>query len=201
MARSHRGFAATLSDAVAYCRAEWVALLDADDWFAADKLTTVSPHLRAGVLILQHWERVVDSRGEPLLSGPHPGGNTSTLVLRRSSATDLLPVTNELFFHLLDDVGHGVHLDAPLTYYRVHGANMTDRVRPGLWQEYLAGVCSDVADRLVTMRDAPRAGRGLPSCGACPGTTRPGRPVISSKPRYREATDAPHCGPSCRRSH
>lgn len=156
----HGGFAATLTESVRRCRGDWLALLDADDWFAPGKLRTVAPRLRPGVRFVQHWEHVVDGEGQPLVPGAHPGGNTSTLLVERAAVTQLLPVTNEKYFHVLDDLGHGIRLTEPLTAYRVHGANMTDRERPGVHQTYMAGVCEGIADRLTELRRRPPAWAG-----------------------------------------
>lgn len=153
----HRGFATNLSESVVPCRGDWIAFLDADDWFTTQKLRTVAPHLRSGALLVQHAEHVVDAAGEPVQPQPHPGGSTSTLVVNRAAAVDLLPVTNELFFHILHDAGHGVRLDDPLTHYRVHDASMTDRRRPGRYQTYMAEVCLDLARRLDDMAIRPPA--------------------------------------------
>lgn len=153
----HRGFAATLTEAVAQAQGEWVALLDADDWFTTNKLVTVAAAITPDTLVVQHWEHVVKADGSPLLDRPHPGGNMSTLVVRRDAATDLLPVTNEVFFHVFDHLGRGVKLIDPLMNYRVHDANMTDRARPGVWQEYLREVAIEVAIRLRELAKEPPA--------------------------------------------
>jgi hypothetical protein len=150
----HQGFAATLTEGIRRCRGDWVALLDADDWFAPAKLRTASLYLRPEVRFVQHWEHVVDSDGLPLVPEPHPGGNTSTILVDRATALKLLPVTNEKFFHVLDDLGLGVQLTEPLTSYRVHADSMTDRTRPGAHQSYMASVCSGIADRLDELRAA-----------------------------------------------
>lgn len=151
----HRGFAATLSEAITQARGDWVALLDADDWFTTDKLSTVATAIRADTLVVQHWEHVVKADGSPLLDRPHPGGNMSTLVVHRDAAADLLPVTNEVFFHVFDHLGRGVKLIDPLMHYRVHNANMTDRARPGVWQDYLQEVATEVAARLRALARQP----------------------------------------------
>jgi glycosyltransferase involved in cell wall biosynthesis len=155
VAQPHRGFAATLTESVRRCRGEWIAPLDADDWFAPAKFRTIAASLRPGTLLVQHWEHVVDGDGLSLLSKPHTGGNTSTIVVNREAALKLAPVTNEKFFHVLDDLGKGVSLSDPLTFYRVHGENMTDRVHPGVYQEYMAGVALDIAVRLTELRATP----------------------------------------------
>ncbi|MEU8507149.1 glycosyltransferase [Streptomyces brevispora] len=151
----HRGFAATLTESVRHCRGDWVAFLDADDWFAPAKLRTASGYLRTGAMLVQHWEHVVDGDGSPLMPGPHPGGNTSTIIVDRAAALKLLPVTNEKFFHVLDDLGLGARMTHPLTFYRVHGDNMTDRATPGVHQEYMADVCGEIAARLAGLRATP----------------------------------------------
>jgi glycosyltransferase involved in cell wall biosynthesis len=147
--KGHEGFAATLSRAVAEASGEWLAPLDADDAFMLDKLQTLAPYLTDPTrLLIQHAEYVVDAEGRPFAQDVHPGGATSTLVVRREAAQDLLPVTNELYFHVLADLGHGIRLPEPLTRYRVHDAGMTDRRTPGVFSDYMAGVCADLADRL-----------------------------------------------------
>ncbi|MFH8802189.1 glycosyltransferase family 2 protein [Streptomyces sp. NPDC017936] len=155
VALPHGGFGATLSEAVRRCTGDWVAFLDADDWFAPDKLRVAAAGLRPGVRFLQHWEYVVDGAGEALVPEPHPGGNTSTLLVHRASALSLLPVTNEKFFHVLDDLGLGARLPEPLTHYRVHASNMTDRATPGSHQDYMAGVCRALSARLTELAAAP----------------------------------------------
>lgn len=153
--RAHSGFPATLSEAIRQARGDWVALLDADDWFTPDKLAAVADAITPASLLIQHWEHVVKADGSPLIDRPHHGGNTSTLTVRRDAALDLLPVTNELFFHVLDHLGHGVKLTDPLTCYRVHDSNMTDRSTPGTQQDYMQQVSVEVAARLRQMALSP----------------------------------------------
>lgn len=151
----HRGFAETLTEAIQRATSDWVALLDADDWFAPHKLATVAAAMTPDCLLVQHWEHVVKADGSPLLDRPHPGGNMSTLVVRRDAALDLLPVTNEVFLHVFDYLGRGVKLIDPLMHYRVHDSNMTDRTRPGFWQDYLRKVSAEVAERLRALAQTP----------------------------------------------
>ncbi|MFI1648630.1 glycosyltransferase family 2 protein [Streptomyces avidinii] len=153
----HGGFGATLTESVRRCVGEWVAFLDADDWFAPAKLRTVAARLSAGTLFVQHWEYVVDGEGELLVPDPHPGGNTSTILVRRTAALRLLPVTNEKYFHVFDDLGLGDRSSDPLTYYRVHGSNMTDRATPGTHQLYMAEVCRGISARMEELRRTPPA--------------------------------------------
>lgn len=154
--KGHEGFAATLTRAVRESSGDWIAPLDADDAFTSDKLRTLAPHLAdPALLLIQHGEYVVDAVGRPFGEGTHPGGSTSTLVVRTDAAADLLPVTNELFFHVLADLGHGIRLPEPLTRYRVHEASMTDRRTPGVFSDYMAGVCDDLAVRLDQLSTSP----------------------------------------------
>lgn len=154
----HLGFPAALTRAVTEASGEWVALCDADDAFEPHKLRTLAPVLtRQEISFIQHAERVVDFRGRLFAEGVHPGGATSTLVMRTAHARDLLPVTNELFFHVLADLGRGAVLNDPLTRYRVHAGSMTDRITPGVFAEYMAHVCDDVAARLDALTSSPPA--------------------------------------------
>lgn len=153
----HSGFGATLSAAISSSRGDWVALLDADDWFTSDKLKSACRWMNDGRLLIQHFEHVVDENGMPLTPNAHPGGNTSTLLVERAAALDLLPVSNELFFHVLGDLGRSAQLDEPMTYYRVHPRAMTDRVNPGIREDYMVGVCRDLAARLALIAAEPPA--------------------------------------------
>lgn len=156
--KAHEGFAATLTRAVREASGDWLAPLDADDAFTPDKLRTLARYLvDPARLLIQHAEYVIDADGRPFTEDTHPGGATSTLVVRVDAARELLPVTNELFFHVLADLGHGIRVPEPLTRYRVHEASMTDRRTPGVFSEYMAGVCDDLAARLDQLCVRPPA--------------------------------------------
>jgi len=163
--KEHEGFAATLTRAVREASGQWAALLDADDAFTPGKLRTLATHLPdPALLLVQHAEYVIDAEGRPFGKGTHPGGSTSTLVVRATAARDLLPVTNELFFHVLADLGHGVRLPDPLTRYRVHAGSMTDRRTPGAYPEYMAGLAAAYRNRAARFRDDARRQRDEPAC-------------------------------------
>jgi glycosyltransferase involved in cell wall biosynthesis len=153
--RSRKGFGPTLTDAFLLSSGDWVAPLDADDWFHPSKLRTCAAAMTGETLFIEHWEKVVGSDGNQMLDELHPGGNTSTLMVRRDAARTLLPASNEIFFHALREAGRGIALRAPLTFYRVHPLSMTDRTTPGASQDYRARVCIAISDRLRAMYGNP----------------------------------------------
>ncbi|MGF6903739.1 glycosyltransferase family 2 protein [Paraburkholderia sp. GAS348] len=152
---ANEGFGASLTKAIRYASGDYICLLDADDYFAPDKLATLLPEIRKGMLYIDHWQWWVDA-DDHLIDGPCHGGNTSTICVNRIAALDLLPIENEVSFQIILRAGYGVRLSQPLGYYRKHNSSMTDRNRPGVQNDYLAGVHHRVAARLRQLSPLPQ---------------------------------------------
>lgn len=148
----NQGFAASLSRAVAESKGDYVFLMDADDYFAPGKVAAFVPVLKSGYFYLCDTSTYVDGNGA--LIGGGAMGSTSTVAINKQAASVLLPVENEISFFSLFKLGKGKILEESYTYYRVHSSSMTDRKSPGKWQTYLAGVTSNLADRLLEIAAA-----------------------------------------------
>lgn len=117
------GFGASLGRAVTESKGEWIMLLDADDWFAIDKLRIIRPLLTESTLYLKNENKFVDVFGRA--SGKiGAGGNTSTLTIKRSAALEILPVDDESGFYLLHLSGYSNSVPDPLTYHRIHSTSL-----------------------------------------------------------------------------
>ncbi len=162
--KDHEGFGPALTRGILEARSEWLALLDSDDCFEPEKLSFVAPFLAIPqVMYVRHAAYVVDADGQRLRRTPGPGGQTSTMLVRRSAALPLLPITNDMYFHVLDDLGLGIRTQRPLTRYRVHYESLTDRRTPGAWEDFLSGICVEIASRLDEMKAfAPEWATGEP---------------------------------------
>lgn len=134
----NEGFERTLTKAIEYATGDYICLLDADDYFVKDKIIRMLPYINLQYLFIKHGQYYMDTEGNLIKNGTIRGGNTSTLTIQREAALTLLPAENELFFHPLFDAGLGIELTDPLTYYRFHTSNMTNRKDPGVWYTYLA---------------------------------------------------------------
>jgi len=150
----NRGFGHSLTQAVTAASGDYVFLLDADDYLANDKLKVFAPSLQTGAGIV--WDRqfvfhASEKDTEPIVQH---GGNTSTLAIKRKWALSLLPVENEMAFHVMARAGHGKELATAHTYYRLHENSMTNRHCPEKWYEYLAGVSFRLADRVAELSTA-----------------------------------------------
>jgi glycosyltransferase involved in cell wall biosynthesis len=157
------GFGVTLTRAVQEANGEWIFFLDADDYFAPTKLAAFLPHFLPGRLFVSDLPRPVDQEGKPLAQEAEGvGGCTSTLAVFREAARDLLPVENELYFHVLARPGKNTKLDTPHTFYRIHETNMTNKHSAGVWNGYLASMTHRLADKLEAMSKAPPSWLGTP---------------------------------------
>lgn len=148
----NQGFAASLTKAINEASGDYVCLLDADDYFTLNKIITILPYIRQGYLYIQNQKYITDMEGHIIPGKIARGGSTSSLCVNREAALTLLPTDdNELFFHPLNSAGHGIELNEPLTFYRIHNACMTNRTIPGVQHRYLARVTHALADRLLLM--------------------------------------------------
>lgn len=178
----NRGAAAAMNAAYARARGDILCFLDSDDFFAADKLRLVTETLQresAGLVI--HTMMTVDAAGRPLGRLPlaslergwlaprlvRRGGRwnpppTSAICLRREAGNWAFPLPTEFgtwgkdnfvttLLALLTPVAA---LDAPLTYYRIHGGNIWHgrRMDAGRFEQAMAGdeqTGAEVNQRLV----------------------------------------------------
>lgn len=152
---TNQGFGSSLEKAIREASGDYICLLDADDYFAEEKITTLLPEVQKHYLYIEHHQYYIDQNGRLITSTIHKGGNTGTLCLNRSAALTLLPVQNEIFFHPLKSAGFGAEVSKPLTFHRLHGSSMTDYLRAGAQYSYLAKVTHALADRLILMRSQP----------------------------------------------
>lgn len=151
----NQGFGASLDKAISEASGDYVCLLDADDYFDKDKILTLLPFMQQGYLYIEHAKYFIDSDDQLINSKIHGGGNTSTLCLNRAAALSLLPTQNEIFFHPLKSAGHGIEIDQPLTYYRIHSSSMIRSKQASIWYSHLAEVTHTLADQLLSMSQKP----------------------------------------------
>ena len=123
---SNQGFARSLARGLEDARGEYVAYLDADDWWTPDKLAKILPALERGALVVMHPLNEVDEAGAPL-GNVGACGNTSSICVHREAGLTLLPATTEIFCRPLLDGGRGEVVEECLGHYRIHGRAMTDR--------------------------------------------------------------------------
>ena len=145
----NQGFSASLTKAVEYATGQYICFLDADDYFASNKIISILPHIHSGWLFIKNNQFYIDDKGK-VTKNSVKGGNTSTLTVERKAASTLLPAENELFFHPLFEAGKGVEITNSLTYYRFHNSNMTNRKDPGVWYTYLAIMTANLTSMLET---------------------------------------------------
>ena len=155
LAKDNGGVASALNAAYAACRGDIIALLDADDVFAPDKLARVVAccRHRTGAGLVLHATDVMDSRGRTLYRRPTTGAYeqgwladrvrarggrwrsmpASALAFRRTVAERLFPIPEAAFRSEADGflallavlLTEVAYLSEALTRYRLHGANLT----------------------------------------------------------------------------
>jgi len=182
----NQGFGASLTKAISLARGDYVCLLDADDYFAPQKLATLTPHLQAGAALIYDRKYFIDAEDNTLDETPGDGGNTSTVTVHRATAETLLPAENELFFDAVRASRQFVRLAEPLTYYRRHASSMSRCEEPGKWASELAGATHHLADRLL-------AGPPLPWISTLSVQLAWGR-LYRSQACYKELEAALECG-------
>lgn len=150
-----KGFGATLDRCVSEANGAYICFLDADDYFRSDKLKVLSPLIQSSrFLYIDHENVPVDKCGK-LLAVPTSPGNTSTICIRKDAAESLLPVSNEAYFHLLRVDGAWQRLSLPLTYYRIHGRNMSRSGMDAGWQLELSRMHNRLSDRCCKLAVSP----------------------------------------------
>lgn len=151
----NQGFGASLDRAIIEASGDYVCLLDADDYFASNKILSLLPFIQQSYLYIEHTKYFINSDDKLINSQVQEGGNTSTICIKREAALSLLPVQNEIFFHPLNSAGHGVKLDIPLSYYRIHDASMLGSKSASAWHRHLAEITHELADKLLLMAHSP----------------------------------------------
>jgi len=149
------GFGASLTRAITEASGEYVCLLDADDYFATDKIARLTSEILKGRLFISHPNQLIRSDGTLIEGRLGDAGNTSTVCVHRAAALTLCPVDNELSFYVLSEAGHGVTLPDPLTFYRLHAGSMMRSRKPETWYRHLTEIAHSLATRLYRMADSP----------------------------------------------
>lgn len=149
----NKGFGASLTRAIEHAEGHYICLLDADDYFAETKFREIEPYLRQGADLVINTSHLVNEDGALLSTDTQGGGSTSNLCVLRRKALDLVPAQNEIYFHALRHLGECIEIDKPLSFYRVHGENMTQP--DASWYDYLSSVTHGLADHLEKLATHP----------------------------------------------
>jgi glycosyltransferase involved in cell wall biosynthesis len=148
------GFGATLGRCVSEPDADFIALLDADDWCQPGRLAAIAPHLEAGAVCVKHRMLAADEAGT-LLPQPPLLGATSAICIDRRAALTVLPVRNEVSFYSLLHGGRGVEIGEALVCYRLHGQSMQRAKDQAKWREELANVYAEYLIQVERQLDEP----------------------------------------------
>lgn len=151
ISEGNHGFASSLSRSIRHASGSIVFLMDADDYFMPDKVSTFIPYFRPGIHLVYDKVNMIQESNTYYHSTVKPGGSTSTIAVNRESALDLFPIENELSFHVFEDMGLAVRLSHPYTCYRLHSLSMTDRSNAGAQNLYLSGVTLRLSDTLLVL--------------------------------------------------
>lgn len=158
--KDNNGQASALSHAFQYSSGEIISFLDADDWFAAGKLQRVVDVFRRHTQTGLVYHRFQPTTTEGTSIGPDfpsdlasgwladsalsrggwgPETITSVLSIRREIADELFPLPPDLggfgdaFIQGTSQLLTRIDgIPEPLTLYRIHGANDSGSLRPGL---------------------------------------------------------------------
>lgn len=144
----NRGFGPSIDRAITEATGDYVCLLDADDYFATNKIVSLLPCMERQSLYIDHVKYVVNEQGDSLQSEPGEAGNTSTICVQRRAALTLLPTLNEIFFHPLFMAGQGTRLPQQLSYYRIHNSSMLNAQKREAWLRHHAQVTHTLANSL-----------------------------------------------------
>lgn len=146
------GFSKTLERGLMEANGEYVAYLDADDWWHEDKLKQVFSKLNENVLVVAHNLVNVDINGINMkIVGAR--GNTSSVCVHRKAALTLMPTTSEIFCDPFFKINKGVLLDEVLGYYRIHESSMTDRSINSQHTIFFANTSLVLANKLIELTE------------------------------------------------
>ena len=153
----HRGVSAALNLALDHASGDFVSMLHADDWYREDKVEKQMALIEyAPEVVVVHSEYVsVDRDGKPMDHGswldlPPASGNalrdllhmqrdvrSPTMLMRRSALEQIgrydetLPVEDWQSILGLSNIGRVAHVDEPLVFRRLHGANISFQTHRG----------------------------------------------------------------------